>query len=277
MTASPSSPWQLHDRVVVITGAAGLLGEMHAEAIAEAGGIPVLLDLRAAQAEEVAGRLNARFGLDPLVVEGDVTKRNSLDVACRRILARHGKIDVLVNNAAIDSKVKVEGTVEGTRFEHFPLGRWEQELAVGLTGAMLCAQVFGSEMVRRQSGVVVNISSDLGLIAPDQRIYKKPGLGEDAQPVKPVTYSVIKHGLIGLTRYLATYWADKGIRVNALAPGGVRTDQPPDFVQKLSSLIPLGRMARRDEYKGALVFLSSDASSYMTGTTLVVDGGRSCW
>ncbi len=250
---------------------------MHAEAIAEAGGIPVLLDLRSAQATEVAGRLKARYRLDPLVVEGDVTKRDSLDDACRQILARHGKIDVLVNNAAIDSKVRAEGTVEGTRFEQFPLGRWEQEIAVGLTGAVLCAQVFGAEMVRRKSGVVVNISSDLGLIAPDQRIYKKPGLREDAQPVKPVTYSVIKHGLIGLTRYLATYWADKGIRVNALAPGGVQTDQPEEFVKKLSSLIPLGRMARRDEYKGALVFLASDASSYMTGTTLVVDGGRSCW
>ena len=163
------------------------------------------------------------------------------------------------------------------RFENFSVEQWSQELAVGLTGALLGCQVFGVHMARQQSGVIINISSDLGLIAPDQRLYRKSGLPDSEQPVKPVTYSVIKHGLIGLTRYLATYWADRHVRVNALAPGGVRTDQPEEFVQKLSSLIPLGRMASRDEYKGAIVFLASDASSYMTGATLVVDGGRSCW
>lgn len=261
----------------MITGAAGLLGEMHAEAVAEAGGLPVLLDLRAAAAEEVVRRVKDRHRVDAWALEGDVTKPESMTDACRQVIKRCGRVDVLVNNAAIDAKVKAEGTVEGSRFEYFPLERWQQEIAVGLTGAMLCSQAFGAEMARSRSGVIVNISSDLGLIGPDQRLYRKPELPDDLQPVKPVTYSVIKHGLIGLTRYLATYWAEKGIRVNALAPGGVRTDQPEDFVQKLSSLIPLGRMAKRDEYKGALVFLASEASSYMTGTTLVVDGGRSCW
>jgi NAD(P)-dependent dehydrogenase (short-subunit alcohol dehydrogenase family) len=210
-------------------------------------------------------------------VEADVTNKSSLEAAREEIMQRFGKIDVLVNNAAIDSKVGAGGTVAGMRFEHFPIEQWSQELAVGLTGALLSCQVFGSQMARQQSGAIINISSDLGLIAPDQRLYRKPGLPDSEQPVKPVTYSVIKHGLIGLTRYLATYWADRQVRVNALAPGGVRTDQPEEFVQKLSSLIPLGRMAHRDEYKGALLFLASDASSYMTGATLVVDGGRSCW
>ena len=277
VTNQQSPVWRLDGRVVVITGAAGLLGEMHAEAVAEAGGVPVLLDLRVARGGEVAQRLREKYGVDALAVEADVTKKMSLEAARVQILLRCGKIDVLVNNAAIDSKVGAGGTVAGTRFENFSIDQWSQELAVGLTGALLGCQVFGGHMAKQQSGVIVNISSDLGLIAPDQRLYRKPGLPDLEQPVKPVTYSVIKHGLIGLTRYLSTYWADRQVRVNALAPGGVRTDQPEEFVQKLSSLIPLGRMARRDEYKGALVFLASDASSYMTGATLVVDGGRSCW
>lgn len=277
MTSQGSAIWRLDGRVVVITGAAGLLGEMHAEAVADAGGLPVLLDIRGPRGIEIARRLRDRHGADALVVEADVTKKESLEAAREEIVTRYGRIDVLVNNAALDSKVSAGGTVTGMRFEHFSVDQWYQELAVGLTGALLCCQVFGSQMVQQRTGVIVNVSSDLGLIAPDQRLYRKPGLPDAAQSVKPVTYSVIKHGLIGLTRYLATYWAEQQIRVNALAPGGVRTDQPEEFVQKLSSLIPLGRMAHRDEYKGALVFLASDASSYMTGATLVVDGGRSCW
>lgn len=277
MTHQQSPVWRLDGRVVVITGAAGMLGEMHAEAVAEAGGVPVLLDLRIARGDEVAQRLQEKYGVNAWAVQADVTQKASLVEARDEILDRYGRIDVLVNNAAIDSKVGAGGTVAGMRFENLSVEQWAQELAVGLTGALLCCQIFGTGMAVQQSGVIVNISSDLGLIAPDQRLYRKSGLDDSEQPVKPVTYSVIKHGLIGLTRYLATYWADRHVRVNALAPGGVRTNQPEEFVQKLSSLIPLGRMARRDEYKGALVFLASDASSYMTGATLVVDGGRSCW
>jgi NAD(P)-dependent dehydrogenase (short-subunit alcohol dehydrogenase family) len=132
-------------------------------------------------------------------------------------------------------------------------------------------------MARRKRGVIVNIASDLAVIAPDQRLYRQEGRAAEQQPVKPVTYSVVKTALVGLTRYLATYWAESGVRVNALSPGGVYNGQPDAFVQKLSALIPLARMAHADEYQGALLFLCSDASSYMTGTNLVVDGGRSCW
>jgi NAD(P)-dependent dehydrogenase (short-subunit alcohol dehydrogenase family) len=132
-------------------------------------------------------------------------------------------------------------------------------------------------MAKKKSGVILNISSDLGLIAPDQRIYREKNVPEEKQKVKPVTYSIVKHGLIGLTRYLATYWADKGIRVNAVCFGGVYNNQPEDFVKKLVKLIPMGRMAKPDEYKGAIQFLISDASSYMTGSIVVIDGGRTCW
>jgi len=132
-------------------------------------------------------------------------------------------------------------------------------------------------MVEKNNGVILNISSDLSIISPDQRLYKKEELKESKQPVKPVTYSVVKHGLTGLTRYLSTYWADKNIRVNSISPGGVYTDQPDEFVKKITKLIPLGRMANLDEYKAAIIFLCSDASSYMTGSNLVIDGGRSIW
>ena len=131
-------------------------------------------------------------------------------------------------------------------------------------------------MAKKNKGVILNISSDLGIIAPDQRIYQEEGLSENEQPVKPVTYSVIKHGLIGLTKYLATYWLGK-VRCNALCPGGVDTGQPEEFVQKLTDLIPLGRMATNDEYKGALIFLVSDASEYMNGAVVTMDGGRTSW
>jgi len=125
--------------------------------------------------------------------------------------------------------------------------------------------------------VILNVSSDLGVIAPDQRLYRQEGIPDDQQPVKPVTYSVIKHGLIGLTKYLATYWADRGVRANTLAPAGVYTNQPDAFVQRISSLVPMGRMADADDYRGAIQFLCSDASRYMTGACVVMDGGRSVW
>lgn len=141
----------------------------------------------------------------------------------------------------------------------------------------MCSQVFGSIMAKQNKGVILNISSDLGIIAPDQRIYRKDGLKEEEQMVKPVTYSVIKHGILGLTKYLATYWAQKGVRANSLCPAGVFNNQNEDFLGKLTNLIPMGRMADSDEYKGTILYLVSDASSYMTGATVIVDGGRTCW
>jgi NAD(P)-dependent dehydrogenase (short-subunit alcohol dehydrogenase family) len=271
-----SSVFDLTGRVAVITGGAGLLGEQHARAIAGAGGIPVLLDVSPC-ARVKAQQLAAEFGVPAWSRITDITQFQDLTLCLQEILERFGRLDILINNAANNPKMESPANVNFTRFEHFPLEQWGADISVGLTGAFLSSQVLGTEMARRGRGVILNIASDLALIAPDQRLYRKPGLPDHLQPVKPVTYSIVKSALVGLTRYLATYWADRGVRVNAISPGGVYNGQPDDFVARLSNLIPLGRMANVDEYQGAILFLCSDASSYMTGTNLVVDGGRTCW
>jgi len=271
--------FDLTGRVAIITGGAGLLGVKHAEAIAEAGGSPVIADLDAARAGQVACSLSERYGVDSIGVMTDVTSRSSIERLLHSVLEHYGRVDILINNAANNPKVEKTAAeqTEWSRFENFPMPAWENDLKVGLTGTFLCCQVIGAEMAARGAGVILNIASDLAVIAPDQRIYRKPGLPEDQQPVKPVTYSVVKSGLVGLTRYLATYWAGKNVRVNALSPGGVYNGQPEAFVEKLTNLIPMGRMAHVDEYKGAVLFLVSDASSYMTGGNLVIEGGRTAW
>lgn len=269
--------FDLNGRVAVITGGAGLLGQQHGEAIASVGGIPVLADIRISGMDSESQAFKERFGKEACAIQVDITDSASVQSLLEQVLARYGRVDILINNAANNPKMEAKAEVEFSRLENFPLAQWEADLAVGLKGAFLCSQVIGTEMARRKTGVIVNVASDLAVIAPDQRLYRKPGLADAMQPVKPVTYSVVKTGLLGLTRYLATYWADCGIRVNAISPGGVFNDQPADFIQRLSSLIPLGRMAKANEYQAAILFLCSDASSYMTGSNLVIDGGRSCW
>ena len=270
---NPSNPFDLTGRVAVITGGTGLLGRQHATAIANAGGIPVLADVRELPETE----LHTSFGENACSIRTDITDPTSVKTLLAQVLERFGRIDILVNNAANNPKVENPSDLEKSRLENFPLEQWHSDLSVGLTGSFLCSQILGAEMARRKKGVIVNVASDLAVIAPDQRLYRKEGLHEDQQPAKPVSYSVVKTGLIGLTRYLATYWAADGVRVNAISPGGVFNGQPEEFVQRISNLIPLGRMAEVSEYQSALLFLCSDASSYMTGSNLVIDGGRSCW
>lgn len=269
------SLFDLTGRVAIITGGAGLLGYHHGAILAAAGAHVVLLDLAAANPQLRASQLTEEHGPECLGLAADITSEVSLESARDAILARFGRIDILINNAANNPKVEAQKPGQPwSRLENFPLETWNADIAVGLTGAFLCSRVFGQEMAKRNTGVIVNISSDLGVIAPDQRIYRKEGLPEDQQPVKPVTYSVVKTGLIGLTRYLSTYWVAHNIRVNAISPGGVFAGQPDEFTAKLHQLIPMGRMAHKDEYQGAILFLCSDASSYMTGQNLIVDGGR---
>lgn len=269
--------FKLDGRVAVITGGAGLLGIKHAEAVAEAGGIPVLWDIREDMVGECAVAIAEKNGVEAAGMAVDITDEASVAGGLHAVLENFGRVDILINNAARDPKVQATGGINTSRLENFPLDEWYGDIGVGLTGAFLCAKVLGNHMAENGGGVVLNVASDLGVIAPDQRIYRKDGLQDHEQPAKPVTYSVIKHGLIGLTRYLASYWAEKGVRVNAISPGGVYTNQPDDFVKKLTNLIPMGRMAHRDEYKAAVLFLVSEASSYMTGANVSIDGGRTCW
>lgn len=271
--------FKISGKTVLITGGAGLLGQKHAEAVIEGQGIPVLLDISEGALECAQKRLRDNYpSAEICTYQVDITNRSALEDIRGKILDKYGHIDVLINNAANNPKVEDKGeNFSNIRFDNFPLETWNEDILVGLTGAFLCAQVFGTEMERQRSGVILNISSDLGIIAPDQRIYRKDGLDELDQTIKPVTYSVIKHGLLGLTKYLATYWADKNIRVNAICPGGIYNGQEKEFLDKLTNLIPMGRMADKDEYKATVLYLISEASSYMTGSTVIVDGGRTCW
>jgi NAD(P)-dependent dehydrogenase (short-subunit alcohol dehydrogenase family) len=269
--------FDLKGRTALITGAGGLLGVQHAGALLQRGAHVVLTDINLESLERARDVLVGDFGHELISVEHlDVRALQSISDLFRKLLGNGTEIRILINNAAIDAKVSA-GTVgrEMTRFENFTIDQWQLELDVGLRGAFLCSQVFGSWMAENGGGVILNIASDLSVIAPDQRLYRRPGLAENQQPAKPVTYSVVKAGLVGLTRYLAAYWAAQGVRVNALSPGGVYNQQSEDFILRLTNLIPMGRMASADEYASAVQFLCSDASSYMTGQNLVMDGGRS--
>jgi len=268
--------FNLNKKVCIITGGAGLLGQQYANAVLQASGTPVLIDINQDSLNVVVELLLKKYGKEILAIKTDITNKKDLEFASNRILEKYNRVDILINNAARNPKVEGDHK-KWTRFENFSDEAWSADMDVGLKGAFLCSQIFGTIMAENKSGVILNISSDLGIIAPDQRIYLKNNLTEKEQMVKPVSYSVVKHGLIGLTRYLATYWADKSVRVNAICPGGVYNNQDEEFIKKLTNLIPMGRMAEIDEYSAAVLFLISDASSYMTGSVLTIDGGRTCW
>jgi NAD(P)-dependent dehydrogenase (short-subunit alcohol dehydrogenase family) len=271
--------FDLSGRIAVITGGAGFLGRQHAKALMSAGALPILVNPSNSQPQRAALELFEDMKSPCWGFEADITQEDQVERCLHWVHKNFGQCNILINNAANNPAVKSDGEQTGRfdRLESFSLETWNADIAVGLTGAFLMSKHFGSSMASSQGGVIVNIASELALIAPDQRLYRKDGLSEHEQPVKPVSYPTIKAGLIGLTRYLATYWADKGVRVNALCPGGMENGQPGEFKEKIGKLIPMGRMARKDEYQGAILFLCSDASSYMTGATLSVDGGRTCW
>ena len=269
--------FSLKGKVVVITGSTGLLGRQHADAVASFGGSLVLLDLDKGLIENQENELTSKYDVKVNGYVVNITNEEEIEQNCNDVINKYGKIDALVNNAANNPKVEDQSGKNFSRLENFPMKNWSEDIAVGLTGAFLCAKYYGTAIANNQEGgVIINISSDLGLIAPDQRLYEKPNLSKNKQPVKPVTYSVIKSGVIGLTRYLATYWP-YSVRCNALCPGGVDSGLPEAFVKKVSERIPIGRMAMADEYQGALIFLLSDASNYMNGEVIAVDGGRTAW
>tara|TARA_B110000008_G_scaffold279958_1_gene329992 strand:+ start:6233 stop:7066 length:834 start_codon:yes stop_codon:yes gene_type:complete len=272
------STYNLSGKTALVTGSAGLLGISHAKALLASGAQVILTDLNQKaldEAEQIIGKESVSRNFQSHLM--DVTSEVSISQLASKLSSLDTKIDILVNNAAINpTSSSISEGKRTTRLENFSLDRWNQELSVGLTGAFLCSKVFGSAMASDGlGGVILNIASDLSVIAPNQSLYKQANLPDDMQAVKPITYSVIKTGLIGLTRYLATYWSDKGVRCNALSPGGVYTGQDEEFVNRLQDLIPMGRMAKVDEYQGVIQFLCSDASAYMNGQNIVIDGGRS--
>ena len=269
----------LTNRWALITGAAGLLGMEHSRALLSSGANIVLQDINADTLKQAISVLEKEFPERELFMSvSDVTSELAMFDLLAELATASISVSILINNAAINPSYDQVSTIgASSRVENFELLNWENQLRVGLTGAFICSKVFGGAMAKSQGGVIVNIAWDLSVIAPDQRLYEKAGTSSNHQPVKPITYSVIKSGLIGLTRYLATYWHNSDVRVNALSPGGVYEGQDDEFVTKLSALIPLGRMANADEYRSAIQFLCSDASSYMTGQNLVIDGGRSVW
>ena len=267
----------LKDKVIVITGAGGLLGRMHAEAVASHGGIPILLDINTKGLRDFSVFLKDKYHTDSEFLEVDITDEMTVKNTSNNICDNFLRIDGLINNAA--NNPKMESSIKNySRLENFPLDQWNDDINVGLTGAFLCSKYFGQKIANNENGgSIINISSDLGLIAPDQNLYKVKDKSADEQNVKPVTYSVVKTGIIGLTRYLSTYWADQGVRCNALCPGGVENNQPHDFIQRVSKRIPLGRMARSNEFQGTVIWMLSDASSYLNGAVISVDGGRTTW
>ena len=278
MSQDLNNLFRLDDKIIVVTGATGLLGRKHAEAIAAYGGNPILLDLSSDEVLDLAEQLNQQYEVNAEGFSVDITDELAIKNNTVKLIERYGKIDGLVNNAANNPKVEDNSEKNFSRLENFPLDIWNQDIAVGLTGAFLCAKYYGPQIAKNPNGgSIVNISSDLGLMAPDQRLYTQSNLPEERQPVKPVTYSVVKTGMIGLTRYLATYWAEKNVRCNAMCPGGVENGQPEEFLQKVSSRIPMNRLAQADEYQGTLLWMLSEASSYLNGAIIPIDGGRTAW
>mgnify|MGYP001195363370 CR=1 FL=1 len=272
-----TSKFDISGKNALITGGAGLLGIEHALALIETGCKVIITD-SSSEALKNANLIieNQTKNSSHIALNMDVTDINSIRSCQMHLSKKDLSVDILINNAAIDPKVsKQNSSTNYSMLENIEKEQWDKEIAVGLTGAFQCSQIFGSEMANNKGGVILNIASDLSIIAPDQRIYKKEN--QNMQFFKPVTYSVIKTGLIGLTKYIATYWAKEGVRCNAISPGGVFNNQDQEFVNNLINLIPMGRMASKDEYRSAIQFLCSDASSYMTGFNLVMDGGRHIW
>lgn len=277
MSDSLPKLFDLSGRVAILTGGAGMLGQQYTRTLLEAGARVVVADLDATAASEAARAAVSETKGEALGLAVDVRSQADVGRLVDQVRQRFQRIDILINNAAIDPKFDagVAGQQANT-FEEYPLELWQQSLDVNLTGAFLCSQAVGKVMLAQGRGVVVNICSAYGLVAPDQRLYQRPG--EPVQTLfKPASYAVTKAGIAHLTRYLAAYWGGRGIRVNTLTPGGVYNAQDDEFVARYAARTPLGRMADRSEMNGAMLFLVSDASSYVNGANVVVDGGWTAW
>ncbi|MDZ7766287.1 MAG: SDR family oxidoreductase [Melioribacteraceae bacterium] len=264
--------FSIKNKTAIVTGALGLIGREHCKALSEAGANVIVADINEKNCEEFAKTLET----ESIGIEIDVTNKESLEKARDKIIEKFGHIDILVNNAAINDMFEnPKAAAEQSKFENYPLELWQKSVDVNLTGVFLCSQVFGTEMAKQKSGSIINIASTYGITAPDQSLYIKKDGTQDF--FKPPAYSATKGGVIAFTKYLAAYWGKDNVRVNTLTPGGVENNQDEFFVEQYSKRTMLNRMAKPTDYKGALIFLASDASSYMTGANLVVDGGWTAW
>lgn len=248
--------FNLTNKNIIITGGNGFLGSQIIDALLNERANVYIIDIKQRNKKS-----SAKY------FKSDITNENELVKILNYFKLKKIKIDVLINNAAIDYPPS-KSENNKLKLEEFSNELWDKDISVSLKGSYLCTKVFGTYMSKSKKGSIINVSSDLGIIAPDQRIYKDIGF------TKPITYSVIKHGIIGLTKYTASYWGKKNIRCNAIAPGGIFNKQDSSFIKKINQLIPMGRMAKKNEYNGLILFLCSDLSSYMTGSVVVADGGR---
>ncbi|MBL8100381.1 MAG: SDR family oxidoreductase [Anaerolineales bacterium] len=268
--------FSLKDKVAVVTGGVGLIGAEFCKTLSEAGASVAVVDLNASLIQATVDTLT-KNGYNALGIATDITKPESVNAMVEKVTSTFGRLDVLVNSAALDPKFDATALEKGIApgaFEDYPLADWNAAMNVNLTGMFLVTQACAKQMVKNKKGSIINICSTYGLNGPDQRIYIKDG---KRVAYKPVYYTVTKAGVMGFTKYLAAYYAETEIRVNALTPGGVFNNHEEYFVKNYSAKTILGRMAKKDEMNGALLFLASDASSYMTGNNLIVDGGWTAW
>lgn len=260
--------FDLTDKVAIVTGGAGLLAAEHAKALCLYGAKVILADLNEDKCEEVATNLHNE-NLNVVAKNCDVTSKESWQNLLDDVMSNYGKVDILINNAGFTNQSKSANY--SAAFEDFPLEDWSAIMNVNLTGTFLGCQIIGKQMLQQQKGSIINMASLYGVVSPNHRVYPGTGISQ------PVAYSVSKHGVVGLTKYLATLWADKGIRVNALTPGGIYNNHEGLFLERFQQLNPAGRMSNKSELQGAVVFLASDASSHVIGHNLIVDGGWTAW
>jgi NAD(P)-dependent dehydrogenase (short-subunit alcohol dehydrogenase family) len=264
--------FSLDGRVAVVTGAVGLLGKNHCRALRGAGAKVAVVDLD----ERACQGLAIELGGGAIGVGTDITRPESVAALKDRLLGAFGRIDILVNNAAINDMFESpKASLELSKFENYPVELWQRSIDVNVTGTFLCCQSLGAEMAKQGKGSIINIASTYGMVAPDQSIYKRPDGTQSF--FKTAAYPTTKGAVLALTRFVAAYWGNVGVRCNSISPGGVQNGQDEFFVRNYSAKTPLGRMANPTELAGALVFLASDASSYVTGSNLVADGGFTAW